>query len=112
MKIVQSPVQRWPGSVTLSQPLTLPQARLIEAALRPIQSDTADGERVWFSTLDAAQLPAIIACVEKWELSGFPETVTADNFPASPRGDSHKLIEWLYKEILAVYFGESEIPNE
>lgn len=110
MKVVQSPIKRWPGIVTLAEPLTLPQARLIEAALRPVKADTND-DRVWFSTLDTAQLPAILACVEKWELQNFPESVTVDTFPASPRGDSHKLIDWLYKEILAIYFGESEVPN-
>jgi hypothetical protein len=52
-------------------------------------------------------LPAVIACVEKWELADF----TPDPFPASPRGDSHKLIDFIFAELLKVYFGEQEIPK-
>lgn len=110
-KRITSPVKRWPGSVTIADPITLPQAKLIENAMRPIESDTGDG-RVFLSTVDEARLPAIFACVEKWELDNLPDDMTLETFPASPRGDSHKLAEWIFRELLAVYFGESVVPNE
>lgn len=109
-KKITSPVQRWAGSVTIADPLTIPQAQLIEAGMKQPQ-DGEDG-RVWLSVIDGMQLPAIIACVEKWELENMPEVLTADTFPASPRKYSHEIINWLFKEILAVYFGELIIPNE
>lgn len=68
--------------------------------------------RVWFSVIDDKQLPAIFGCVEKWELSGLPDNLTIDNFPSSPRSESHALIEWLFLEIRKVYLGETTIPNE
>lgn len=71
----------------------------------------ADG-RVWLSVIDGMQLPAIFTCVEKWELQNMPENLSAENFPASPRKESHKLIEWLFGEIQKVYLGELDIPNE
>lgn len=68
--------------------------------------------RVWLSEIDGNQMPAVLSCVEKWEIVGVPEIVTLDNFPASPRKASHELIEWIYRELLKVYFGEAAIPNE
>jgi hypothetical protein len=109
-KIITSPIERFAGTVTIADPITLPQAQAIERGLvMPEQS--ADG-RVWLSVIDGNQLPAIMACVEKWELANIPDNVTADNFPASPRVASHKLIDWIFSEIRNVYLGELEIPNE
>lgn len=127
-------MQRWAGTVTLADPLTMHQARAIEMSnktppeIERLLADLADlkekhGEdseevkafnrkRVANIYYDDFQLPAILSCVEKWELKDFPETVTLDNFPASPRGDSHLLIAWLFGEVLKVFYGESIIPNE
>lgn len=104
-KVITSPVQRWAGTVTIADPLTLPQAQLIEAGLK--QPDAAIGDRIWLSTIDEMKLPAVLGCVEKWELENF----THNPFPASPRGDSHKLIDFVFSELMNVYFGEALIPN-
>lgn len=109
-KVITSPIERWKGSVTIADPLTIPQVQAIEAGMT-IPEVGNDG-RYWLSVTDAMQLPAILACVEKWELENFPEKVTAENFPASPRGDSHKLVEWLFESIRKIYFGEIAVPNE
>lgn len=61
--------------------------------------------------VDERMLPAICACVQEWRLNDFPETVTPENFPATPRAESHALIAWLFAEIFKVYVGELEIPN-
>jgi hypothetical protein len=82
------------------------QAMLIEQALSPPVTGT-DG-RVWFTAIDGAKLPAVQACVEKWELENF----NPDPFPFSPRGDSHHLVDWIFQEILKIYIGDLEIPNE
>jgi hypothetical protein len=106
-KVITSNVARWAGTVTIADPLTLPQAQLIEAGLKQPEGQEENG-RIWLSVIDAEKLPAIIACVEKWELENF----TADPFPASPRGDSHKLIDFIFSELFKVYIGEAEVPNE
>ena len=107
-KQITSPSKRWPGSVTIADPLTIPQAQLIEAGLK---QPTQEGEKVWFTTLDVMKLPAVIGCVEKWELENFPPAVGAENFPASPRKDSHLLIDWIFGELLKIYSGEAIVPN-
>ena len=92
--------------MTIADPLTIPQAQAVEIGMTKPEVG-ADG-KVFLTVIDGFQLPAIIACVEKWELANF----THDPFPASPRSDSHKLIDWLYNELLTVYFGEAVVPNE
>ena len=108
-KTIVSPIKRWPGTVTIAEPLTFPQAQAIEDAIGlPTEEKLVDPKkRVWLSVSDKACLPAIMACVEKWELENFKP----DPFPASPRGASHKLIEWLFGEIYKVYIGEFDDPN-
>lgn len=143
-KVIRSPLQRWAGEVTISDPLTIPQAELIQDGFEPEEPDELkkarkayneslknNGEesqetmslkldllllleknRKFHTVADRRQLPAIFACVEEWNLSNFPKNPTFENFPANPRGDSHRLIAWLFSEIEKVYFGESEVPNE
>lgn len=107
-KVITSPIKRWTGTVTIADPLTIPQAQLIEAGMKQPEAQEADNGRVWLSVIDAMKLPAVLGCVEKWELENF----TSDPFPASPRADSHKLIDFIFSEILQVYFGEAIVPNE
>lgn len=107
-KIITSPVKRWAGTVTIADPLTLLQAQLIEAGMKPPEAPQDESGRIWLSTIDELKLPAVLGCVEKWELENFKP----DPFPASPRGDSHKLIDFVFSELLQVYFGESDIPKE
>lgn len=119
-KVVTSPIERWAGTVTLADPLTSQQAYIIEqyrATQKEIKKHTEDSESfedLKESLRKLGKVPTIEACVEKWELSNFPLNAEGkpDPFPASPRGDSHKLIDWLYDEIEQVYFGETFVPNE
>jgi len=109
-KVITSPSKRWTGTVTISDPLLLPQVEAIESAMeiRP------EGDKVYITVIDKPRLPAIFACVEKWELQNFAISVTPtiEEFPMSPRVESHKLIDWLWSEIRNVYLGESQVPNE
>jgi len=110
-KVITSPLKEWQGTVTLAKPMTLPQAEAFEATLEVPKELPADG-MVFNTVFDKQKLPALLACVEKWELTDFPELPTLDTFPFSPRSLSHQLIEWIHGEILKIYIGESEIPNE
>lgn len=106
-KSVTSPSKLWPGTVTLADPLTLPQVELIEAGL---ELPEGLGEKVYFSVLDKMAMPAIIACVEKWNLENFPEAPTLDNWPMTPRKQSHEFVAFLWSEVVRIYNGEQDAP--
>jgi len=111
-KVITSQIKRYPGSVTLADPLNIRQAMLVESGMeRPKENEVGADGRVWLSVVDEKRIPAICACVEKWELENFPNDVTPDTFPASPRLHTTKLIEWLFYEIRLVYFGDISVPN-
>lgn len=97
------------GSVTVYGQFTLPQVELIEAAV--FDTPLVEDGKVRLTNVDKPRIPALIACVEKWEISGFPETLTVDSFPLSPRRETHNLIEKVFNEITRVYNGELDIPN-
>ena len=109
-KLVISPSSRWPGQVSLSSPMTLPQAITWERAIRDVQALNND---VSITEVNYALLPAICNLVEKWELEGLGD-LTPDTFPATPRKQSVELITWLTNEISRIYIGEEEKadPNE
>lgn len=103
---IVSPVKRLPGNVLLCDPLTFPQYRAFVEALDKAQKSELQ------SDYDASILPGIIACVERWEVSGFPEVVTPETFPATPRKASNQIITWLVREITKLIVEADEVPNE
>lgn len=109
-KPISSPSSRWPGSVVLADPLTLPQALAWEKAIRISQALSGD---ITMTDLNYAMLPGVCACVDKWELEGLGQ-LTPDTFPATPRKASMELLGWLIGEITRVYVGEEAKadPNE
>lgn len=106
-KIVVSPVARWPGTVTLADPMTFPQFQAwAESARAAGEILTAQGRQ---SDYDRALLPGLCACVEDWKLQDFPTRVTLETFPATPRKASAQLIGWLIAEINRLV-AEDEAP--
>ena len=108
-KIVQSPVKRWPGTVTLSDPLTFPQALAVEDALEAAKEL---GEEASQRRQNYTVLPGLLGCVEKWDLDGFVENPTADTFPSTPAIASAELIGWLIEEVISLYYEAEPDPNE
>ena len=106
-KHVESPVKRFSGSVELKDPLPYLVVVRFEQAVGTLRADaTAKDAGAHF-------LPVLLDCAEKWELKNFPETLTVDNFPGTPRKDSLALIAWLINEVTAIYKGnEDNDPNE
>lgn len=112
MKRIESPIKRWEGYIEISDPLTFPMVKAIEVLLRPLMEPIPEevaaqkSPRVWLTVSDEECLPVIMACVpdDGWHLENFKP----NPFPASPRVDSHKLIDFVYREILKVYFGEED----
>jgi hypothetical protein len=109
-KIITSPSKRWPGSVTIADPITLPQAEAINDARRHFYDNRKqEGEYISYLDLDKPRIPAIMACVEKWELKDFPVN---GSIPMSPEKSRHTLVNWIWKELEAIYDAEDEVPNE
>lgn len=106
-KIITSPVKQFPGTVTISDPLSFPQSIAFEKAI----NETSGREDMLQQEYDFAFIPVIISCVEEWNLNGFPDVVTADNFPSTPRVASNKLIAWLIEQILSLFMEGEEVPN-
>lgn len=104
-KTITSPVENWPGTVTLHDPMTLVQ----EAAWEDAFADARNAKSRASRTL--AILPGIFANVKEWKLDSFPAHPTIDTFPARPREDSARLVAWLIGEITELY-KEGEVPNE
>lgn len=108
-KVIASPSKRWPGSVTLYDPLTLPQVEAIETALA---ENRGREETSIPAKFDRSYIPAFIACVEVWNIQDFPNPPALETWPLSPRRDASVISSWLLTEILRIYNGEMDIPNE
>jgi len=106
-KQITSPVDKFPGSVTLYDPLTFPHVIAFQDAVNAVIDM---GETTW-SKLRYEILGGIIPCVESWDLEGIPEKPTADTFPATPLGASGELVEWLQEEITLLLTDAETVPN-
>ncbi len=113
-KLITSPVDKFPGTVTLSDPLTFPQFLAVQDAVLGVQAlrDEPDGGALTQEKINFMYLPGLIGCVEEWRLENFPEAVTEETFPVTPGLASNELITWLLSEILALYSEAEEVPNE
>lgn len=126
-KVVTSPIEEWPGTVTFSDPLTLAQVVLYEDAvwaarqllpgkgspLAAAEEIAAGGFRLQQSQLDLAFIEGLLACVETFDLANFPTVeVTVENFPGTPRDPSMNLIAWLMDELRLIYKPVVEIKKD
>ena len=109
-KTVTYTSEKWGGSVTLSDPLTIAQEAEWEYSYSAMQAARERGGEI--SALVVALLPGINACVEKWELKDFPERPTLDSWPRHQKMESAKLLACLVKNILDLYNDAQTVPNE
>jgi len=100
---------KWAGSVTFTDPLTLPQAAAWERAVAGAQKVLKEGAGM--SAYNYAILAGICTCVEKWELKGLPERITPESFPAKPHKARAELVAWLVNCVIDLYKDADEIPN-
>ena len=104
-KVVTSPVKKWPGTVTLADPLSFPQALAFEDAIDAVRAlEDPSTQRVNYTLL-----PAVLMCVEKWELEGLGNP--PDPFPATPAQASAQLLAWLVGEVSALFREAEDVPN-
>lgn len=108
-KVITSPVEKWPGTVTLSDPLTLPQGRAFEEGLIEAQKALRDSKGQL--SYEIAILEGCIPCVEKWDIPSIP-SLTVNTFPLKPHRARYALISWLLEEIMLLYKDAEEVPNE
>ena len=129
-KIVESSVEGFKGKVHFASPLNLDQVFAIEDAkdnaiqiepsafltkLNEFQGVKDDNGEVvkaqWSSKADKFFIPALLLCVEKFEVENIPEKPTLETFPLTPRAKSQKFIDFLWSQLESVYAGEVEVPN-
>lgn len=122
-KTITSPIPRFPGTVTLSDPMMLPQAiaweRARERADEMLEFATDENGEIipgsgkfkagiMPSEREAALLEGMRPTIEAWNLEG----VDPEHFPFTPKADVTRLITWLMNEVGKVYYGEAdEHPN-
>ena len=115
-KVITSPIKKWPGTVTLSDPLTYPQFFAVEDAIAEGNRQAAEakeaGKEISQQRYAAAVVGGVLKCVEAHDLKGLPDPLTVDNFPASPATSSMRLASWLIEEVTEIYTSEDESPNE
>lgn len=101
-RVITSPVKKFPGTVTLADPLNFLQAAAFEKSLADMREL---GENATQTEADAAMIPGITACIEAWELAGVNGFI-----PATPRRASMQLIAWLVGEIAKLYQDADAVP--
>lgn len=105
----ESPVERWPGHIVVSDPMLLPQSIAWRVALREAQAldDNASTEE-WSQIL----LPAAWLCLDEWEIEGVPQDIT--KIEATPTDEFHEFTRWLMKCVQKPFqdTGDEAVPNE
>ena len=114
-KVLQYKEEPFTGSVVFSDPLSLEQEAAIERANADMKRtiEALGGVNNGSSAMIAAILPGILACTERWNLSGIPEEPTLQTWPTRPRVAVSKLVAWLLTELSKLYQDATDIeaPN-
>ena len=113
-KVIESPVKRFPGSVTLKDPLPFPLVVKWEEALAKVKR--GDDQAALLQSIESSLYPLVVEMVEAWDLKNVQTPVTAENFPNAVKGTSakstHELVDLLIVECQAVYNGNEDAdPN-
>lgn len=107
-------VKPFKGHVILPEFLNILQVRRFEDAYFGLLSEIEqDGDRrVFYSVLDEKMLPVLLGLVLEWHIEGVPEKPTIENFPQTPRGPAHDLLNRISSAVYEIWRGEVEVPNE
>ena len=114
MKVIESPVKRWPGTVGLRENLFLPQTVAVMDVIEEVGFlDKEEGESFVIHLKDhLTLLPAILDCVEEWDLEGLERPKGPETFPGNPLGDASRLASWLFNEVFDLVLYGDAVPNE
>lgn len=105
-RVIQSPSKKYSGSITLPEFLTFPQLDAAETAF----DEAHELGEVRFTKWRRAILPGLLACVERWDLENFPQPVTVENFPATPRVEVGEIINAVLGVVSALVSGAEVVP--
>lgn len=108
-KTLTSPVKRWPGTIILSDPLSMDQVIEFNRAIDNAKLFDSNNQLFEYAN---ALTPGIFACVEKWDLIGLERLIEKKSLPGTPAKDSTLLMSWLIKSITELFNEAEEIPNE
>lgn len=106
-KVITSPVKRFAGTITLSDPLTLPQAIAVEDAIeagKKLLKETPQGS---LRKYHVAVIPGLLKCVEQIDIPN----VSVDRWPGTPANASALLSAWLINEVLKLFQEDDAVPN-
>ena len=109
-KVLKSTIEGWEGTVTIADPLFLPQSLALRKAIREIGKL---GKKALLEEIMILYLPAVFDCVEGWDIKG-KEQPTVETFPfvGTDEKNSIEFAGWLYKELVALYkVVEDDNPN-
>lgn len=110
-KIITSPVDRWPGTVTLSDPLNYVQAIGYEDAYLAVTAmqlkAVEDKKTLTIRKINAALMPGVLSCVEEFNLDNHDDW-TVEGFPATPGDDAAALFNWIFDEVILIANGKGE----
>jgi hypothetical protein len=105
-RTITSPVKRWPGTVTLADPLNAVQFIAWRNAMKGAPDPAAD-----YDLYCLALLPGVCACVERWDLEGLGQ-LSPETFPYTPRSDADPLLGVLVRELRRIVQGiDAPDPN-
>ncbi len=111
-KTVYSKVAKFPGSVVLTDPLTLPQVLELEEGIDEHDALIDSGERSR-AVLSKVLVPTLCKVIVECHLQGWPEHPSLDTWPASPRGATADVTDWLIEEVRQIYIGDAQtVPFE
>lgn len=112
MRVINSPVEHFAGTVTLPDFLNILQLRKFQDGFFGDPNEVREeGKKAFLSVSDQRVLPAVLDIVLEWKLNNVPDKPTMESFPMTPYDKAHELLMWLVMEIYRIYTGEMEIPN-
>ncbi len=108
-KIITSPVKRWPGTITIAYPMTLPQVALYQRAIIEI---IEYGDKITAIIQGAVLWRTLRPLIEKWNIKKLPFP-NEDNFPGYPKKAVDEFFIWFFKEINKAHKeAEEEVPKD
>lgn len=114
MEPIESPVDIWPGTITLKENLYLPQTvAVIEAVEETGFLNKEEGEPFFVKLSDhLTMLPAILDCIDEWNIEGYPRPTSEKDFLGRPLAKATTLATWLFNEVFNYILDVDSVPNE
>ena len=121
-KKIVSEIKGWEGSVTIADPLLLPQSLALRKAQKEVsgfftkkKGEFVLKEDVVIEEYLLVKLPSLFGCIEKWNIEGKTQP-TAETFPIAgtdiDMANAISFTTWLSSEIMALYNSdEDDDPN-